>query len=129
MELRDILDFNGPESQKELKKLYGEAAQSWDEVKTWDDVVIKEQKAVVSQLEEENKGKDRCPHLEKLDNYFYFCDKKAEELEKTGAKFTEKPKIFSCQYNSHVDHFSMQLWCMQPEEIHKNCINFKSQNI
>lgn len=124
MRLRDIFEFSSPEKQEELERLYGRTVISWNDVKSWDDVVIKEKKALVSELEEENRGKERCPFLKKLDNYFYFCESKAKKLEGMGWKFTDKPEISSCQYNSQTDHFSMQLWCMQSEERYKKCIYF-----
>ena len=129
MELRDVIEFNDPESQKELEMIYGKTVQDWEEVETWDDVITKEEKALNSQLEEEFMGQEHCPYLAKLDNYFFYCHKRAKGLEALGEKFTEKVDLNSAQYDSQVNHFSLQLWCMQPEERHKNCINFKSQNI
>lgn len=125
MELRDIFEFSNSKEQKELEELYGPTVSSWDDVESWDDVVIKEKKALFSELEEENRGKEKCPYLKKLDNYFYYCGARAKQLEGMGWEFTDKPEISSCQYNSQTDHFSMQLWCMQPEERHCKCENFK----
>jgi len=127
MELRDILEFNDPEKQKELETIYGPTAQSWDDVKSWDDVVIKEQKALVSELEEACLGKETCPYLGKLDGYFYFCEKKAKGLEKMGNPMTDKPAFGSAQYNSHLDHFSLQLWCMCSEERYNKCIIYSNK--
>lgn len=129
MELRDIFEFNSSEQQKELERIYGKTVQDWEEVETWDDVVTKEEKALNSQLEAEFIWQEHCPYLAKLDNYFFYCHKRAKLLEKHGGKLTETSILGSAQYDSQVNHFSLQLWCMQPEKRHKNCINFKSQNI
>ncbi len=125
MELRDIFEFGSPKKQEELERIYGETASKWEDVQNWDDVVIKEKKALVSELEEEFRGQEQCPYLKKLDCYFYYCELRAEHLEKTGIfKITNKPEVWSAQYNSQTDHFSMQLWCMCPEERYSKCLDF-----
>lgn len=129
MKIRDIFEFLKPEKQEELEKIYGPTISSWDDVGCWDDVVMKEQKALVSELEEENIGKEKCPYLGKLDNYFYFCKKRAIGLENMGMNLTSKPEITSAQYNSHIDYSSLQLWCMKDEERYSKCMNFKNQDI
>ena len=126
MMLKDIMEFNDPEKQEELEKLYGPTISSWEDVGCWDDCVIKEQKALISDFESENPKKEQCPYLKKLDNYFYFCKKRADTLNKMGIRYTEKPEIHSCQYKSNIDHFSLQLWCMQPEEKYSRCISSKN---
>ena len=129
MDLKDLFEYLSQERQEELTMVYGPTVTSWGNVTSWDDVVIKEQKALVSELDVENTGKERCPHLEKLDSYFYFCKKRAICLENMGMSFTSKPGIRSAQYNSHIGHFTLQLWCMQQEERYCKCVNFKSQDI
>jgi hypothetical protein len=125
MSLRDITEFSSPEKQEELTRLYGPTITSWDDVEIWDDLVIKEQKALISDFDSENAGKERCPYLKKLDNYFYFCEVRARVLEKSGFNFTSKPEVSSAQYNSHIDHFVLQVWCMRQEEDYKTCEAFR----
>lgn len=129
MNLRDIFEFNDPEKQEELLRVYGPTIQDWDDVENWDDVVIKEQKALVSDLEGEYLGKETCPNLKRLDNYFYFCGKRCKILEKMGHSIEDKPTFDSAQYNSHVDHLIMQLYCLCSKERYQKCINLKIQNI
>lgn len=124
MELRDVLDYGDEESQKELEAVYGPTIMRWDDIEIWDDVVTKEEKAIVSELEGELLG-SKCPHLKKLDNYFYYCEKRVKEIEKIEVyKRTYSPEFWSSQYNSKASHFSLQLWCMQPEERHSKCVIF-----
>jgi len=129
MELRDIFEFNDPESQEELRKIYGPTPQCWEDVENWDDIVPMELKALVSELEEDCLGKETCPHLKKLDGYFYYCEKRARGLKKMGHPMTDKPVFGSAQYDAHVDHFILQLYCMCPEERFQKCTNFKSPDI
>lgn len=129
MELRDTSEFSDKESQKELEKIYGKTVQDWEEVEFWDDVLSKEEKALNSQLEEEFIGQEQCPHLAKLDNYFFYCHKRAKLLEKQGGKLTGTGILDSAQYDSQVNHFSLQLWCMQPEERYCKCTNFMSKSV
>ena len=125
MDLIDITGFNSPEKQEELERLYGPTVTSWGDVENWDDCIIKEEKSIVSELEEEFKGQGKCPFLDREDSYFYFCQKRAEKLEGMGLGFTEKPTLDSAQYNSKVGNFALQLWCMCGAERHKECMNYK----
>jgi len=129
MEVRELFEYFSPGRQEELEMVYGPTVTSWENVKNWNNVVIKEQKSLISDLDAENTGKERCPHLRKLDDYFYFCKKRADCLEKLGLIFTSVPEPNSAQYNSHVNHFTLQLWCMQQKERYCKCVDFKSQDI
>ena len=127
MDLRDITEFNSPERQAELVRTYGRTASSWDEVESWDDIVIKEKKALVSELISENLGNEKCPFLSKLGDYFYYCGARNKQLVKMGYKETGLPALESSQYNSQTDHFSMQIWCLQPEKQHCACVNYQNK--
>jgi hypothetical protein len=122
MGLRDLGEFEDEESQKELEMLYGRTVKAWEDVESWDDLVIKEEKAIISDLEAGCIS--TCPHLEKKDNYFYYCKAKAEAMDQEGFyAIREKPVWNSAQYQSKVDHFELQLYCMNEERCDK-CINY-----
>jgi|SRR3989344_339640 len=123
MKLKDTLSYL--KYKKELNIVYGSTITSWDKVKTWDDVVPNEKKALIDDLKDEFKEQG-CPLLKKLDNYFYFCESRAKRIEGENIKFTDKPALNSAQYNSQPDHFSLQLLCFQHER-HKLCIDFELQ--
>jgi hypothetical protein len=129
MEARDLSGFNDPESQKELRMVYGETINRLEDVQIWDDLLSKEEKALNSELEQEFMWRGHCPHLEKLENYFFYCSKRAKCLQTLGEKITQEVDLDSAQYDSQVNHFSLQFYCMQPEEKHERCVVFKSQNI
>ena len=48
-------------------------------------------------------------------------------MKNLGKEFTEKPLFNSAQYNSHLDHFSLQLWCMCNEERQNKCIIYSNK--
>ncbi|MBI3623495.1 hypothetical protein HY212_05460 [Candidatus Pacearchaeota archaeon] len=125
MELRDILGFP-PEVRRDLIRIYGPVAQTWSGVKSWDDCVIPEEKSLTSDLKEERKGCEQCPYFRVKGSHFNYCGVRAEQLFRQGYyQNDEIPSPNSAEYNAHVDHFQLQLWCLQGVDRYNNCINFK----
>jgi len=60
-----------------MEKVYnkGQKPKTWDDVKTFDDCVIKEEKKILSELEKKVKKEKTCPELGKEGKYFYYCKK------------------------------------------------------
>ena len=127
MRLRDIIGFT-PEQQEELEKRFGKTPSSLEAVKSFDDCVIKEEKTVVSQVEEGNKGQERCPLLGKRGDYFYFCQLMAAKNIEVGDDSSEKPGFRNAIYNSKVSHLKLQIWCMRPKEKYCKCMYFKEES-
>ena len=96
---------------------------TWEDNLDWDDVVPFERRELLDKLIEENKGKENCPHLRQLGKRFPYCSARA--VLSDHLKFTEKPSLDSAQYHAQIDHFELQIWCMQPEECYHKCINFQ----
>jgi len=93
--------------------------QSWDEVNCWDDCVIKEEKVIISNLDDSH----TCPHLGKEGDFFLYCKARCGKLEKIMPK-TKFPETNSPQYNSKVDVAFLQLFCMAEDEHYKKCTDY-----
>lgn len=129
MMLRDILPV-APETRQELIDIYGEPAQTWDEVENWDDCVIPEEKSLTSELKEEGKGLEICPFFKVKGDHFNYCDARAQKLSKQGyALNDEVPTLNSAEYHSKLDHFSLQLWCLKDSTRYCECISYKFAEI
>jgi hypothetical protein len=94
-----------------MEKVYnkGQKPKTWAGVKTFDDCVIKEEKKILSELEERIKKEkiQLCPELGKEGNFFYFCKK--DYVPRDGDK---KPSPMSQIYQRKVDSAFFQLNCL-----------------
>ena len=96
---------------------------TWDDNPSWDDVVPVERRNLIDELIEKNEGKEICPHLKQLGKRFFSCG--AQAILSKNYESTEEPTINSAEYNSQLDHFSLQLWCMEPKERYSKCVVFQ----
>jgi len=124
IKLKDILSL--PLRDEGLTKRFGPTAQSWDDVKSFDDCVIKEEKYVISEIEKERQGQERCPYLGKKGKYFYFCKERLNHHLKNKSYTNDNtPSLGNAVYHSKIGHFELQLWCLCGKDKYKNCINYK----
>ncbi|MBU0466383.1 MAG: hypothetical protein KJ600_01925 [Nanoarchaeota archaeon] len=124
---RNIHEFNEPGRQAELERLYGPTVSSWDDVECWDDVVIKEEKAVVSHIEAERAGCDKCPYLGRKGDYFRFCGVRADRMASDAAPMRDGlPRFQSPEYNAKVSHMELQLFCLQDQDRFIKCLDFQA---
>ncbi len=84
-------------------------AKTWEEVETFDDIVLPGERDIINELESTLKG--RCPSLKKEDNYFYYCGLKLPEIE--DKKEDKKPSPISPIYQRKVDVGELSLYCMK----------------
>jgi len=73
--------------------------------KTWDDLVLDEEKDEIKKLEKKLKQEDLCPHLRKKGEFFYYCAFYFNETE------CEKPFIENPLYNRKVDMIELKVHC------------------
>jgi len=123
--LKDITGFT-PAEKEILDKKYGKpAGNRWEDAKCWDDLVITEERAVISEVREERKGQPQCPYLKTKGEYFCYCDARAKKLAQSGYNLgSEVPTLDSAEYHTKIDHFSLQLSCMTGPEHHQKCMDF-----
>ncbi len=81
------------------------AAKTWEEVKTFDDIVLPFERKAVKDLETELKK--RCPHIKKEGDYFYYCGFKFSDKVKD-----KKPSPDNPIYQRHVSIPEVSLYCM-----------------
>ncbi len=103
---------------------------SWEEVNKWDDVVPLERKnfnnLIISNI---NNVRDKCPFLDFKDTCFIYCQARSRVLQVSGIfESTIKPNYNSAEYQSQIDPYSLQLWCLQPKKDYSNC-TFYIENI
>ena len=48
-------------------------------IRTFDDLVLEQDRKQTAQLEQERQGRERCPHLSKKGNWFYYCGHNLEQ--------------------------------------------------
>ncbi|MFH1501395.1 MAG: hypothetical protein ABIE22_05635 [archaeon] len=105
-----------------LNALFG---GTWEDVKTWDDVVPIERRRFIPQLLAVYPLSARCGYLRLENTCFVYCAAIESELEKSGLKITETPSPRSAKYHAQLDHFSMQLHCLVGSKNYKNCIEYQ----
>jgi len=128
MDIRD-LDFElDPEKRKELEKIYGKVSISWNTVTSWDDVITSLEKSLTIDLRVNVEGKERCPYFRVNGSHFCYCDARVHEMPDIFSREDEIPTINSAEYHSHIDHFSMQLWCLNDKSKYGKCISYKELN-
>jgi hypothetical protein len=77
--------------------------KTWEDIKDFDDIIMQEEKEIISRLEKESNFV--CPHLKKEGNYFYYCGlNMPDEVDK-------KPSPTNQIYSRHVDLAGLQLFC------------------
>ena len=91
----------------------GPQLKTWDDVERFDDVVIPENKRIISELEKTMET--RCPHLRKIGDFFYYCSKKVS------GEPDPKPSPNNPIYQNIIGVAELQLWCMDSYE---TCVNF-----
>ncbi|OYT37838.1 hypothetical protein B6U82_01025 [Candidatus Pacearchaeota archaeon ex4484_31] len=78
--------------------------KTWDDIKKFDDIILPEEKKIISELEKRLKKK--CPYLRKEGKYFYYCGLNLPE------QIDKKPSPSNPIYQRHVDLATLQLHCM-----------------
>lgn len=78
--------------------------KNWEDVKTFDDIIMENERKIISELE--IKSKRRCPYLRKEGKYFYYCGFDLQEIR------DKKPEPFNQIYQRHLHVIEMQLHCM-----------------
>ncbi|MFH0949158.1 MAG: hypothetical protein V1802_01595 [Candidatus Aenigmatarchaeota archaeon] len=78
--------------------------KTWDDVKTFDDIILPRTRKLILSLERESKPK--CPYLRKEGNFFYYCGANIPEIK------SKEPEPFHPIYQNHIDTARMQLFCM-----------------
>jgi len=78
--------------------------KTWENIKSFDEILTKEEKGIISDLEKEAKAK--CPFLRKEGKFFYYCGVCLEENIEKEVSFT------SPIFQNHVNVVELQLYCM-----------------
>jgi len=78
-------------------------ARSWDDVKTFDDLVIPEVGRFSNKVERE--ATDRCPHIKKKGEAFFYCGRGVHSDQ------SNQPSLTHPAYLNQQDTASLQLWC------------------
>ncbi|MBI2043177.1 hypothetical protein HYT25_02200 [Candidatus Pacearchaeota archaeon] len=94
---------------------------TWDDIRTVDDLVTEKEKALTKKLEEEVKVK--CPHLRKAGDSFYYCGILAEDAE---LKIEPLNSVISAKQSP----MELSLYCMDDDgdERYKICIHYRNRN-
>ena len=129
MAVRDIFEFAGNEGQKRvrIREQFGEAASSWANVRTYDDVIIPEERALVYEVGQMNLGNPRCPFLKQKGKYFNYCELIIKEMKGIGHQTSASGRPNPCDavYLAHIDPGFWQLFCLQDKSGYENCIHFR----
>lgn len=125
MKLYDVTGFS-EEQRKALVQKYGNIAFHWEDVKSWDHCVTAEEKGLTEFLIGRATQEDICPYMKTKGEHFHYCGAFADRLEREGilSKDQEIPTPNSLEYNSKIDHFSLQLYCLAGEERRNKCMEF-----
>jgi len=85
---------------------------TWEKVKSFDDIVLPEERRIISDLEKEVKGegREKCPFLRKKGNFFYFCQLRVERYKRFGYT-DEELSLSNPTYLAKVDVVELQLRC------------------
>lgn len=125
MDMDEVRGLMTPEGQRELTLIYGPTLshQEWTE---WNDVPTKEDKALVSQIEEELAGCESCPYLGKRGDYFRYCKAQAQTLYTPGRPLNDKvPRITSPEFESQIDSLGeLKQYCLNEEE-YPDCLAYQ----
>ena len=98
---------------------------TWDDVTRWDDVVPLERRQMNGELISRGESIDKCRHLGNRDTCFVYCKARAIQSVVAGIyEFTKEPSFNSVEYQSQIDPYSLQLWCLDPDN-RSNCIFYK----
>lgn len=81
-----------------------EAIKTWDDIRSFDDIVVEGEKQIISRLESETRPK--CPYLKKDGKTFCYCGK---DMPKSNDR-TIGP--LNPIYRRHVDALELQMHCM-----------------
>ncbi len=93
--------------------------KTWEDIKTFDDIILEEDRKIIKNLK--NEAGMKCRNLKKIGNFFYYC---AHGL--GGIKYY-KPSPVSPIYKRHVGVAQLQLYCMS--DWNKNCdIKLRGKN-
>ncbi|MCD6404078.1 MAG: hypothetical protein J7L59_02750 [Nanoarchaeota archaeon] len=90
---------------------------TWEKVKSFDDIVLPEERRIISDLEREVEMGERkkCPFLRKKGNFFYFCQLRVEQYKRSG--YTDEVLSSSNPaYLAKVDVAELQLRCLDEPE-------------
>jgi hypothetical protein len=79
-------------------------AKTWEDVRTFDDIVLEEEREILSEVEKE--AKSRCPCLERQDKFFYYCGKNLSGIK------DKTPSPVNPIYLRKVGLAELQIYCM-----------------
>lgn len=79
-------------------------AKTWDDVKTFDDILFPEEVKIIREIEAKNLPK--CPYSRKSGKSWYYCGVDLPE------NLDEKPGPSNPIYARHAGVLELQLWCM-----------------
>ncbi len=82
--------------------------KTWANIKTFDDIILPEERIIISNLEKYLEIK--CPCLKKQEEFFYYCGLN------NPATNNMKPAPFNPIYQRHVGLIELQLYCMKDFE-------------
>ena len=82
--------------------------KTWEEINTFDDIILESEREIISDLEKEIKDKDieTCPHLKKEGKFFYYCGFDLSEVK------DKKPSCNNPIYKRKIDLICLQLHCL-----------------
>ena len=80
----------------------------WEDVRTFDDIILSNERKMITELESESKRK--CPALKKEGNYFYYCGLNLQEIK------DKKPSPSNPIYLRCVSVGELSLHCMKDFE-------------
>ena len=92
--------------------------KTWKDMKTFDDLVTKEERKLILKIEKDAKPEDRCPLIGKMGMFFHYC--------RGGYIPTEndmKPSPESEIYKNKVGCLELKNYCLTG---YFACINYKS---
>ena len=78
-----------------------EKIKTWDEIKTFDDIISPKEKEILSELE----IKTKCHCLKKEGKFFYYCDLNLPEIK------DRTPSPSNPIYHRHISLAELQLHC------------------
>lgn len=80
-----------------------EKLRTWKEIKSFDDIILKEEREII--LELKKKSKLKCPHLQIEGEFFHYCGLNLPKQK------DRKPAQSNPIYQRNVSLVEMQLYC------------------